>query len=80
MKPRFILGVDQCGHTYKLDPKCPRKDLKEQIGRGKIHKMYVDREGGKYKHVGYVIGEAWVTLYNAMPWEKEIPKTSEYAD
>jgi hypothetical protein len=41
------------------------KELKEQV-KGKINKMYVtDKENNTY-HVGYVIGDHWLTAYTPL--------------
>lgn len=44
------------------------KDLRKQVGGGRISKMYIDKTDGSTKHVGYVIGMHWLTAY--MPFEQ----------
>lgn len=44
------------------------KDLRKQVGGGRIIKMYIDKTDGSTKHVGYVIGMNWLKAY--MPFEQ----------
>ena len=61
MKLGYI-GIDQQGNHYKID-KHPRKELVEQTGYKHVQKMYVDTKSGEVKHVGYVVGPLWVSVY-----------------
>ena len=47
----------------------PAKDLKAKYG-GRVSKMYVDTKTGETKHVGYVIGSLWFSLFEIKPYEK----------
>ena len=59
---RFV-GVDQYGHTYWLGPH-PRKELQQLLCRSRIAKMYRDdRSTAGYSHVGYVIGQLWIEIF-----------------
>jgi len=63
----MYMGIDQYGTTYH-DLKHPRKDLMERLGYKSAHKMYIGEDTPK--HIGYVIGRHWVTIYQVKPWEK----------
>jgi len=56
------LGIDQYGQRYKID-KYPRKKLMEQLGHASANRMFNGR-----KHVGYVIGGFWITVYEVHDW------------
>jgi len=56
------MGVDQYGNTFH-DLAHPRKDLMDRLGISHAEKMYVDTQDGKTLHVGYVIGQHWITVY-----------------
>lgn len=63
------LGVDQYGTRYKLD-KHPRKELLEKLGRAHADKIFVDSIAtGQPKHIGYIVGGLWVTLYEVHEWK-----------
>jgi hypothetical protein len=55
--------------TLYLDQYCNKfyadtvKSLKQQIGKTKASRMYVDGKDGKTYHIGYVIGEHWLTAF-----------------
>jgi hypothetical protein len=70
-KEMFTMGRDQYGQTYHNLGKHPRKELLNRLGRCHAEKMYFEDKEGNSKHVGYVIGRLWVTLYNVTPWEKK---------
>jgi len=67
------MAIDQYGVAiYGLVH--PRKDLLLRVGGGRVSKMYWDRLDGTTRHVGYVIGNRWFTIYTVEPWEgKERP-------
>ena len=63
------LGIDQYGERYKLD-KHPRKELLEKLGRKHADKMFVDDvKTGEAKHIGYIVGGRWVTVYEVHEWK-----------
>ena len=64
-----IMGLDQYGDTYHDLGPHPRKALVERLGGGRVAKMYVDTKDGATKHIGYVVGRLWVTLYTSERWE-----------
>lgn len=41
------------------------KELRSKVGMGgsKVSKMYISTKDGKTKHVGYVIGQHWFSMY-----------------
>ena len=69
MKQVGFLGIDNYGTCYHMQ-KHPRKELLEQIGATKAHKMYIDTEGGKSRHVGYVINGLWINIYQVYQWKE----------
>jgi hypothetical protein len=61
------IGLDQYGNRYKMD--CyPRKELLAQLGSSHASKMFVDTKDGKSKHVGYIIGGHWISVYEVHEW------------
>ena len=62
-----FIGQDQYGFYYHID-KHPRKELKEMLP-GRIRKMYMDTKKG-VKHIGYVVGNLWVEVYEVKAWRK----------
>jgi hypothetical protein len=68
MKLGYI-GIDNYGNHYTIK-KYPRKELLEQLGYRGCNKMYVDTKNGKTKHVGYVIGNHWINVYEIHEWKE----------
>ena len=66
------MGRDQYGTTYHLtDPKFPRKQLLDQLDYSSAENMYVDSVAtGEAKHIGYIIGDHWITLHEVHEWVK----------
>lgn len=62
------IGIDQYGQHYHLR-KSPRKELLDQIGASRAHKMYCDTARGKVKHKGYVIKGLWIDVYAVHEWK-----------
>ena len=71
-KVSWTMGRDQFGRTYHDLGRYPRKALCDRLGRKHVSRVYVDKENGPPKHVGYVIGRCWIALYQVTPWEREI--------
>ncbi len=69
MKDNYM-AIDQYGQTYHGLGQHPRKELIERIGSGHVSKMYLDKKDGSVVHVGYVIGQHWLTLYEVKPFER----------
>lgn len=65
LRGKLTLFIDQYGTTYFAKT---LKELREQIP-GRCSKMYVDTKEGITLHVGYVIGDHWLTAYQRV----EIP-------
>lgn len=59
MKGKPTLYIDQWGSRWWAKT---IKELREQIG-GRVSKMYVDKKDGRSVHVGYVVGQHWLTAY-----------------
>jgi hypothetical protein len=70
MAMKDIMGVDQFGNTYHALGKHPRKELLCRTGRSYARKLYIDKKGGTIRHVGYAIGDLWITLFTVTPFEK----------
>ena len=67
---KHYMAIDQYGKTYH-GLKHPRKELMERLCNQHCSKMYVDTTNGKSYHVGYVIGDHWLNIYEVIPWRKE---------
>lgn len=66
------LGIDQYGDKYILrELESPRKQLLEKLDKKQATKMYCDTKDGQSKHVGYIVGGRWVTLYEVHSWESK---------
>ena len=70
-KPYAILATDQYGNRHYLNPKCPRKELLNLVGRKSCQKVYIDTKDGNTKHVGYIVGGGWITLSYLTEWSKK---------
>ena len=57
-----LLYIDQFGNSFWAQTV---KELRQQIGNGKsrISKIYCDKTDGRTVHVGYVIGQHWLSAY-----------------
>jgi len=64
------MGIDQYGQHYDDLGKYPRKALLEKLGYKNASKMYVDKKDGTVLHIGYIIGNLWITLYKLDRIEK----------
>jgi hypothetical protein len=62
------VAVDQFGMVFKLKTCHPRKELKTLFS-GRVSKMYVDLKSGETKHIGYIVGGSWLTLYKTIRFE-----------
>ena len=63
-----FMGQDQYGQTYHLEPQHPRKQLLDRLGYKSAQKMYIDTKDGVSKHIGYIVGGLWITLYEVHEW------------
>ena len=63
-----MLYIDQYGNKFFAKTV---KELRSMIGGGgsRVSKMYRDKPNGKVIHVGYVIGNHWLSAY--VPFERE---------
>lgn len=59
MKGKRTLYIDQWGGHWWAETV---KELREQIA-GKVDEMYRDKKDGSIVHVGYVIGQYWLTAF-----------------
>jgi len=64
--PKHYMAIDQYGSTHH-NLKHPRKDLMERLNCKHASKMYRDTKNGKTFHVGYVIANHWLTVYEVQP-------------
>lgn len=62
------MAIDQYGQTYHNLGQYPRKALLERLGYRSAQKMFVDTKDGSTRHVGYVIGGLWLSLYRVTSW------------
>ena len=62
MNGKPTLYIDQ--HSNRFWAKTVR-ELRSKVGMGgsKVRKMYVDKKDGKSVHIGYVVGDHWLTAY-----------------
>jgi len=60
------IGIDQYKNTYPIK-KYPRKELMEKLG-GNAERMYIDDIYGNRKHIGYVINDCWIRVYEVHEW------------
>lgn len=62
MNGKRTLFIDQWGSRFWATT---IKGLRQQIGMGgsRVSKMYVDTVDGRTVHVGYVVGQHWLTAY-----------------
>jgi hypothetical protein len=62
MKGKRLLYVDQYGNRFYASTVA---ELRSQIAMGgsRVSKMYRDKKDGSVVHVGYVVGEHWLTAY-----------------
>ena len=67
---KAYMAIDQDGNTHHA-LRHPRKDLLERLNARTADRMFVNRSGRTY-HVGYVIGDRWLTLYEVMPLRREV--------
>ena len=69
MKTLQHMAIDQYGQTYHGLGRFPRKALLEQLGRKNARKMYVDTSKGP-KHIGWIVGQLWLTVYSVQRMER----------
>ena len=64
-----MLYIDQYGNKFHAKTV---KALRNQIGMGgsRVSRMMVDGKDGKVYHVGYVIGQHWLSAFE--PMRKEV--------
>jgi hypothetical protein len=62
MNGELTLYIDQWGSKYWAKTV---KELRRAVGMGgsRVAKMYRDKKDGRVVHVGYVVGEHWLTAY-----------------
>jgi len=65
MNGKLMRYIDQWGNRWWAKT---IKELREQIGMGgsRVSKMYVDKKDGRSVHIGYVVGQHWLTAYQPM--------------
>jgi len=70
---RKLLGymaMGNLGTTIHLTDakKHPRGQLLRDLGKTHAKKVYSDSKEGVTKHVGYIVGKEWFTLYEVREW------------
>lgn len=63
------MAIDQYGQTYHNLGAHPRKALLERLGYKKAQRMWIDTKSGEPRHIGYIIGGYWLTLYKVTQWQ-----------
>lgn len=61
-----MLYIDQYGCKFYAKT---IKELRQEVGGGRVSKMYIDGKDGKTYHVGYVIGGHWLNAYEPVSIE-----------
>jgi len=69
-KPLGYMAVDQYGQTHHIGDNPPRKWLLDYFCASTAEKMYQDDKDGNPWHVGYIIGDLWLTVYAVHEWRK----------
>ena len=67
MNGKLFLYVDQYGNRFQASTV---RELREKVGGGRVSKMYIDNKDGHTFHIGYVIGQHWLTAFE--PYAKQI--------
>ena len=67
-----FMAIDQYGATYHNLGPYPRKALMDRLCRKHADKIYCDTKQGTVKHVGYIIGGLWLTLYRVERYERNV--------
>lgn len=63
MKGKVMLYVDQWGNRWWAKTIA---ELRQQIGGGRVAKIYVDGTDGKTYHIGYIVGQHWCEAFSPM--------------
>ena len=68
MNGETLLYIDQYGQQAYAQTV---KELCEKFGysRGTARRMYVDKKDGTARHVGYVVGPHWFTMFRRVESE-----------
>ena len=56
-----LLYIDQYGNRFWAKTV---RELRQNVGGGRVSKMYRDKRDGRTVHVGYVIGQHWLSAYS----------------
>jgi len=62
------IAVNQYGHVVFIK-EFPRKELLEFHRCKHIDKLYRDTKDGTPKHVGYVVGGHWYSIFKLSEWK-----------
>lgn len=60
MHGKLMLYVDQYGNKFYAHTVT---ELRNEVGGGRVSKMYIDKLDGRSVHVGYVIGNHWLRAF-----------------
>ena len=68
----YTMAIDQYGHHYDDLGAHPRTALAKKLGYSpkSAQKIYQDKKDGQTKHVGYIYGNYWCTVYTVQAWER----------
>lgn len=56
-------AVNQYGEKLIIDSKHPRQWLLKRAGLKNARKMYSDLKSGGVRHIGWIVGTEWWTVY-----------------
>lgn len=59
MNGKFMAYISQYGDVFYAST---LRELREKVS-GEVSKMYHDKADGQSVHIGYVIGQLWLTAY-----------------
>lgn len=64
------IAIDQYGHSVKLTDSAshPKGQLLKKLGVSRAENMFVDSISGESKHIGYIVGDNWYTIYKISEW------------
>jgi hypothetical protein len=60
MNGKIMLYLDQFGNRFWAHSV---RELRERIGGGRVSKLYQDKRDGSAVHIGYVIGQHWLSAF-----------------
>jgi hypothetical protein len=65
----LAVGCYGTRHMLTDANKHPRGQLLAKCGSKHAEKMYIDSSSGETKHIGYIVGREWYTIYTVGEWK-----------